>query len=121
MTDVVPVNHDGGDRHACLFADFNSVQGLDERGYVALCERLHSLNHQLSSPGGRAWICLQIQPCGACVPAAVRIMSHIGRAAKAAYSTCCHCGCVCVAIHLQCRSNEAIHGVLPGKLAKYAI
>src|ERR1700734_2458469 len=69
MTDVVPVNHYGGDRHACLFPDFNSVQGLDERGNVALCECLHSLNHQLLTPGGRAWICLQMKPSTAYCPA----------------------------------------------------
>src|SRR5580692_2990829 len=83
MTYVVAVNHDWSYRHACLSPDFDSIQSLHERGYVALCERLHGLNNQLSSPGGRAWICLQIEPCRACVPAAGGIMSSIGRVAKA--------------------------------------
>src|SRR5580658_682007 len=92
VTDVVAVNHDRSYRHACFFPHFNSVQGLDERGYVALCECLHSLNHQLSSPGGRTWICLQIEPGRTRVSAAMRIVSHVRRAAKAANSTCCDCG-----------------------------
>src|SRR5580704_9457540 len=92
MTYVVAVNHDRSYRHACLFPDFDSIQSLDERGYVALCKRLHSLNHQLSSPGGRAWICLQIEPGRTRVSAAMRIVSHVRCATKAADSTCCHGG-----------------------------
>src|SRR5580693_2578992 len=48
----------------------------------------------------------------------MRIVSHVGRTAKASESPSCYRRGVCVGVHLQRRTNKPIDGILPGELTQ---
>src|SRR5580658_5432112 len=82
MADVVAVNHYRRDRHSCLLADFHRVEGINERGDAAFLKCPYSLDHELSPTNNRPLFRDQVKPRWRTMSAAVRVVSHVGCAAK---------------------------------------
>src|ERR1700689_2265795 len=51
----------------------------------------------------------------------MRVVSHVGRTAKAGESPSCYRRRVCVRVHLQRRTNKPIDGILPSELTQDAV
>src|SRR5580692_4332212 len=47
MTNVVAVDHDGGDWHSCLFANLHRVESFDERRNATFLKSRYGLHHEL--------------------------------------------------------------------------
>src|SRR5258705_12835260 len=64
VTDVIAIDHDRGDWHSCLLANFHCVERFNERRNTTLLKRCHGLYHELSTAND--WLVLgnQIEPGG---------------------------------------------------------
>ncbi len=49
------------------------------------------------------------------------VVAHVRRPAKAGQAAAGHCRRMAIAVYLQGRANEQVHGVLPGQLAHHAV
>src|SRR6266404_8445774 len=118
VTDVIAVDHDGGDWHSSLLANLHSVESLNERRNATLLKSLYGLYHELSTANDRLVLRNQVKPRWSAVPPAMRVVSHIWRAAEARETPSCHCRRVCVGIHLQRGTDKSIDRILSRELTQ---
>src|ERR1700677_2856431 len=115
MADVVAVNHYWRDRHSCLLANFHRVEGIDECRDAAFLKCPYGMNDDLSPTNNWPLFHYQVKPRWRTVSAAVRVVSHVGCAAKSRKPPAGDGRRVSIGIHLQRRSGERINRVLAGK------
>src|SRR5580698_9893764 len=117
---VVAVNHDGRQIELEFLGELEAIELLDKDRHHLLAEGLDELNHQLAAPHDRRMtidgLSSCLEPGFARVTAAVRVRTHVGRAAKTSDAVDRNGGAVAVEVDLQRGSDEQVCRVEAGKL-----
>jgi hypothetical protein len=121
LTSAFCVAIDWGNWHSRLLANLHRVECVNERGNPTFLKGLYGLYHELSTAND--WLVLrnQVKPGWRSVPPAMRVVSHVWRAAKPSESPSCHSRRVCLGIHLQRRTNKSIDCILSRKLTEHPV